>query len=485
MHLSITQKLFACFLALTIAILVATLGLARWSFERGFLDYVNTLERNRLERLAEDLVIRYESLGGSWDAFTDQDLQQIMAAHRPHGRRPSPKHSQDETRPTNSLKSDTEPGTKTRKRPRPPMALFTPTGQMIAGQPVPLDPDSYIRLPVLHNDIQIAELRGGIYRTVNSPEDAAFADNQSRQSAVIGFFALALAALVSFALSRALLKPIRASIASVARLSNGNYSATDTVPGDYRGNDELSRLASDLESLRLTLDATRNARGRLLADVSHELRTPVTILSGEIAALLAGIRPLDIGQVESLEEEVNRLKILIEDLNELALSDVGGLRYEYTSINLTDSLIKAVDSFSNRAKDADIDLTIAESQSVHVRGDAHRLHQLFCNLLNNSVRYTDSPGSIVVSISEQNARVHVVIEDTQPGVKDANHDRLFEALYREEQSRSRGHGGAGLGLAICQNIVKAHNGEISASSSSLGGLRIDVYMPTLNSERHE
>ena len=112
-----------------------------------------------------------------------------------------------------------------------------------------------------------------------------------------------------------------------------------------------------------------------------------------------------------------------------------------------------------------------------VFGDAGRLHQLFANLLDNAVKYTNCGGRIEVRLCRSGGLVTVDLQDSPPGVPANELEKLFEPLYRLEASRSRAAGGAGLGLAICRNIVEAHEGNISAHPSPLGGLRVRIERP--------
>jgi two-component system sensor histidine kinase BaeS len=109
-----------------------------------------------------------------------------------------------------------------------------------------------------------------------------------------------------------------------------------------------------------------------------------------------------------------------------------------------------------------------------VLGDADRLRQLFANLLENSLRYTDPGGGVRIVQAVQDGRVRVTVEDSAPGVPDESLPKLFDRLYRVDPSRSRETGAAGLGLAICAGIVKAHDGTIMARHSPLGGVAIDI-----------
>ena len=112
-----------------------------------------------------------------------------------------------------------------------------------------------------------------------------------------------------------------------------------------------------------------------------------------------------------------------------------------------------------------------------ILADSQRLDQLLVNLLENSLAYTDSPGRIEIALSSTRNSVVITIEDTPPGVEEDEYEKLFEPLYRHEVSRSRRTAGAGLGLAICRNIVDAHQGTITASRSKLGGLCIQLVFP--------
>ena len=109
--------------------------------------------------------------------------------------------------------------------------------------------------------------------------------------------------------------------------------------------------------------------------------------------------------------------------------------------------------------------------------DRERLHQLFANLLENSLKYTDAGGKLIIRLSCHDGQAAIDFEDSAPGVPEEELDRLFERLYRVEGSRSRTSGGAGLGLAICKNIVEAHDGTISAHQSPFGGLLIRITFP--------
>lgn len=488
MNLSISKKLILSFLGLTVVVLVATLGLARWSFEHGFLDYVNALEEQRLQLLALKLSHEYQNSGDSWSSMNRQHFEEILWELSPEKNSggaepkiPPPPGFMLPPPPLNP--SEQPPSGPPPGHPGlgPPTALFDLKGQIIAGMMLPHDDINPISVPVLVDGKVLAELRSAPRRHFESPQETAFAKQQWLTSLLIGFASLLLAAVVAWLLTRKLLAPIRRMIAGVSQMSKGEYS----IRFNETKNDELGQLMENLDQLAFKLEENRHSRSRWLADISHELRTPMTILTGEIESMKDGITPIDMQQILSLDQEVARLRLLVDDLYELSLSDIGGLRYSFNPVNIFACLKTSVSSVQKRAKEQGIEVLLSAEAEQTVNGDELRLGQLFSNLIENSLAYTDSPGKIEISLTLTEQGVLISIQDTLPGVSQEECEQLFEALYRVDGSRSRRTAGAGLGLAICKNIVDAHHGKISASSSKLGGLSIYIIFPLLNEKSYD
>ena len=229
------------------------------------------------------------------------------------------------------------------------------------------------------------------------------------------------------------------------------------------------------------LDAQRR---RWIADISHELRTPLAVLRGEIEALVDGVRPLQPAAMVSLREEVLHLGALVEDLHLLAMSDLKALPCYFEEQDALALAQKVLQRFELRAQQLGLSLQLSAPQQdrVPVRWDGRRIEQLLGNLLDNSLRYTDAPGRVRLTLQIDAGDVLIDLEDSAPGVLAADAARLFEPLYRADAARSRHTGGSGLGLAICHAIVQAHGGVIVAAASELGGLRIRIRLPRLAGE---
>ena len=129
------------------------------------------------------------------------------------------------------------------------------------------------------------------------------------------------------------------------------------------------------------------------------------------------------------------------------------------------------------AEQAGLDVQLELDRNVMVEADEDRLAQVFSNLLQNTLRYSDAPGRLNIRIGVEGNQARIDWEDSSPGVGDADLPRLTERLYRVDASRSSSSGGSGLGLAIVQAIVSAHGGRMQATQSALGGLRWCILLP--------
>ena len=267
-------------------------------------------------------------------------------------------------------------------------------------------------------------------------------------------------------------------IAGGARaLAEGRYATR--VPVDSA--DELGRLATDFNELAAALERTEQSRRQWVADISHELRTPIAVLRAEVEALQDGVRALDAQALDVLHADVLRLGRLVDDLYLLARSDLGALSYHKADLDPVSLLEDDLAAMGNEFRQRRIEVALERGAGLpcRVHADADRLSQLFRNLLTNAVRYTDAGGRLVVRAAREGGRVRLDFEDSEPGVPDADLPRLFERFHRVERSRSREHGGAGLGLAICRSIAEAHGGTLEARASRFGGLCIRLELPAL------
>lgn len=308
--------------------------------------------------------------------------------------------------------------------------------------------------------------------------DNEFAKRQQQHFLLTALVALAIALFCAIPLSYLLTQRVKKLATHVQRLSSGDY----TQRLQSKGQDEISTLAEHLNHLAHTLAQSEQARKRWVADISHELRTPLAVLKADLEALEDGVRKFDAKAITRLQKHAERLANLVNDLYQLSLTDIGAMSYRKRECDLGEIIEEIRVSLQDKATQQGLSLELKTPKNPLLAfADPERLHQLFLNLFNNSINYTQSPGTIRVQLDTavKNNKAHAVftIEDSAPGVDPTLHEKLFERLYRAESSRSRETGGAGLGLSICRNICEAHEGRIDIANSELGGLKVSVYLP--------
>jgi two-component system, OmpR family, sensor histidine kinase BaeS len=472
MKVGMTYRLFLAILTATGLAILSLFLIMRWSIDRGFYQYLSTMDQNRLEQAVNDLVRAYDE-HRSWDFLNTNPPQWDLRGemHSPERESARPQLFEQRTMETGQ---------------RPPMPPSFHAGR--AGGPlIILNSEKravFGSLPKgeevnFHTIIVRGETVG--YVGLMSPKhflhpmQVQFLSQQKVALALAAAGMVVVIVIISLPLSRRLVMPIAAMAAATHEIASGKYGTRIPVSSS----DELGRLARDFNDMAQTLEKHEKDRRQWVADISHELRTPIAVLRGEIEALLDGIRFVTPETIQSLHAEVLRLNRLVEDLYQLSLSDIGALTFRKEDIDLVEALGDSLESYKAEFTRKGIALTndVPEDKEVTVFADRERLNQLFANLFENSLRYTTSGGSLAVGLAQSEEQVIVELQDSAPGVPEKDLNRLFERLYRVEGSRSRTSGGAGLGLAICKNIVEAHEGTISAHQSQLGGLLIRITLP--------
>lgn len=466
MRWTIGKRLFAALTLASVVIVGLNAAATRWSFQQGFSDYLYEQDAERMASATEQLAAGYRA-AGSW-SFVVGDRRVWGGLFQDDKDRRPPRPGSRERGPPDDRPPPGPPGLRDR------VTLVDASGEVVFGPPLLEDEARRFDIDVDGTSVGALWLRQppGVTEQV----DLNFVEAQTRSTLYIAGAVLLVAAAIAALISGQLVRPIRRLAAGTHDLAAGEFDERITVTGD----DELGDLARDFNQLAETLRRNQQSRRQWVSDISHELRTPLAILSGELQAIEDGVRQFDDGTRQSLQAEVARLQKLVTDLHELTLSDEGGLRYHHETVSVVSILSDVLEASENRAKDAGISVNLqAPGDAVLVDGDSARLDQLFSNLVENSIRYTDSPGRLEVSVEANENEVSIVFADSAPGVADDQHDRLFDRLFRADASRNRQSGGSGLGLSICAAIVKAHAGHVSAEAAKLGGVAVTVTLPRI------
>ncbi|UFS71019.1 ATP-binding protein [Geomonas sp. RF6] len=479
MKIMIKYRLFLAILAATTAVVVSMYLIMQWSFSQGFLSYINKVEAERLDKLAELLEDSFQKQGnwstlerdpGAWQLLLTESLRRDGGDQESERDRRRPP---EDGKPAPPSRHASRMGNRFEAR----VLLLDAQRHKVAGAPAPTQPAG--EQPTYRAITSAGKAVGYIgvlpRKHLTDTRQLRFLKEQKVAMGMIAGVMFLVSAAISLPLANNLVRPIKDLALSIHALASGRFDTRVAVSSA----DELGQLGKDFNALALSLEKNEQARRQWVADISHELRTPLSVLRGEIEAIQDGVREATPESIRSLHMEVMHLSRLVDDLYQLSLFDVGALTYRKRDLDLAEVLRHAVESFRGEfeQKKIDLDAQLSAASRFPVYADEQRLLQLFDNLLDNALKYTDPGGVLAVRMTRQEGRAVIDFQDSAPGVEPSELGRLFDRLFRVESSRNRALGGAGLGLSICKNIVEAHEGTIEAHAAPQGGVWIKVELP--------
>lgn len=299
----------------------------------------------------------------------------------------------------------------------------------------------------------------------------------------VGAFLLALGMIL--VLSRKLSDPLVQMEKATRKIAKGDLETRVSITS----NDESGSLAKAINDLAVDLKRYRDTRREFFANISHELRTPMTYLEGYANILKEGLYQTEEEKIQYLDiihKESMRVTRLIEDLFELSKIEEGKLALQKEAIDLQEVLENVIQKVKIKADEKEIDIRLyAENGLESVYGDGLRMEQIFSNLLDNAIRYTERGSVKVTMVALKSKLIRVTIEDSGRGIPGDELPYIFERFYRVEKSRSRDFGGTGLGLSIVRNLIELQNGNIRVESEVGSGTRFEVSFPSIETQERE
>lgn len=232
-----------------------------------------------------------------------------------------------------------------------------------------------------------------------------------------------------------------------------------------------------IEQRRNYLDKQISQRSKLLSQVAHELSGPLTGLRLHLETLQAGLTQFNELTYEKLNQKITDMATLVTDLNKISLLEQSSFQLNVTTINAAEYFQSLHADMLIQLDKFEVIFTQNIADELSLECDATRLSQLFANLISNSLKYTNHPGEINLTISQNQTQLLICYEDSAPGVSDESLAKIFDHLYRVPDLKTVKHSGSGIGLAIVKQIVEAHNWHITAAHSELGGVRYDLTIP--------
>lgn len=273
--------------------------------------------------------------------------------------------------------------------------------------------------------------------------------------------ALALALLLSFLLTRRVLRPLSQMATITRKVSAGNFSERVAVTS----RDEIGQLGLAFNRMAESLEKLERLRKRMVSDVAHELRTPLTNLRGYLEGLSDSVVPPSAGTFNMLQQEVLRLVHLVEDLQQLAKAEAAEAYLTRKPLSLEDLVKQLLVLYKPQFEQKTITVeTRFAPDADSVTADPDKLLQALRNLIENACKYTPANGSVTIAAKQQDGNVQVSFINSGPGISAEDLPFVFERFYRADASRSREGGGAGIGLSIVKTLIEAHGGEVGAES---------------------
>ena len=222
------------------------------------------------------------------------------------------------------------------------------------------------------------------------------------------------------------------------------------------------------------------AKTAFVSDVSHELRTPLTTIQSAVGLLERArdrLDPLEHRALELADQELRRIRGMVEELLTLAQMDSWQYQLEVGPTDLSRIVQTAIESVESKAERFGITIHFDDKGEHRCVCDAQKLYQVFLNLLDNAIKYSDAEARVDITIEEDASSLTVEVRDTGVGIPQEELTQLFERFYRVDKDRSRATGGSGLGLAISKQIVEMHGGDISVESEVGAGSVFRIRIP--------
>ncbi len=282
-----------------------------------------------------------------------------------------------------------------------------------------------------------------------------------------------LVLISSFYFFRSIVRPVKSITASANEIAEGDF--TTRLKKDKE--DEIGDLVDAVNSMAAALAANENLKNDFISSVSHELRTPLTAIKGWGETLRAcgpEDRELFSKGMDTIAREASRLGILVEDLLDFSRLQRGAMAMSFEKLDILAEIGEAVYFFSDRASQEEKTLTFFEAENLPpVMGDKNRLRQVFTNLIDNAMKYSEAGSEIHVAATASGDEIKVMIRDYGCGIAAEDLPKITQKFYKANNTKR----GFGIGLGVAEEIISQHGGRIDIASRLGEGTVVTVTLP--------
>jgi two-component system sensor histidine kinase BaeS len=305
--------------------------------------------------------------------------------------------------------------------------------------------------------------------------EQAFLNSVRNSLWLAALVAILVGIAVGYFFSQLITRPVRQLTWAARRVATGDFS--QRVP--HKTDDEIGEVSVAFNTMAEQLEKKEKSRRQLLADIAHELRSPLSIIQGNLEAWLDGVITPMPDQVASVYDETVLLSRLITDLRDLSLAEAGQLKLSQKATELGEFIYAEIASVRNRCREKQITIDAALPGGLPlVLIDRDRIRQVLHNLVDNALRYTKASGTIKIGANyTKPGWVTVSVSDSGAGIAPDDLPHVFDHFYKVDRSRQRGHGGAGIGLAMVKQLVELHGGKVWVESQKGKGSTFFFTLP--------
>jgi len=289
----------------------------------------------------------------------------------------------------------------------------------------------------------------------------------------IGAFVVFIVVLISLFLANSILVPLNEVTAAAKDMAAGNFQTRSLT----KRNDEIGRLSDTLNYMADEIIKREALKNEFISSVSHELRTPLTSILGWAITLqskeLRSNETLDDG-LSIIASESDRLTHMVDELLDFSKFTAGGIKLEYKPVNLADLILRIKKLLSPRAERENIKFTVSYPKNLpDTMSDSNRLKQLFINIIDNALNFTEAGGTVHFQATYSNNAYTFIVADTGCGIPENELPLVKEKFYKGSSAGSKN----GIGLSICEEIVTLMNGSLTIESEVGAGTTVTVVLP--------
>jgi len=440
------KKLFLSTLIIALITLTFSMLAVNLVFQRQFSDYLTKTNEATFEQLPARLTALYQAQG-SWDPAALDELSNTL--------------------PVGSIVTLTDPNGKLIATLSSSMNnMMNGQGGMNMGMGMASSSTTHWKTKNLTvsgplGTLATAAIRYPASAPILNPQDVLFKSSVNRSLLFAGGLALLFGIILSYFTSRRLVAPLKRLTQAADRIGQGHLDERVAI----QAKDEVGQLATAFNTMVDNLSRQETLRKQFSADIAHELRTPLTSIKGYIEAFQDKVLPANQENLNSINEEIDRLVALSSDLKDLNVAELGALPLSLATVDLKPLIEKIIHSLNPLIQEKELVLSWnVPEEPVIMSGDERLLTRLFYNLVHNAYRYSDEGGQITLSLSQTPDFTEISIKNTGTGILAEDLPFIFERFYRADKSRTRETGGTGIGLALVEQITTLHQGTITAQS---------------------